>query len=221
MKKHQTMKKHLWVWIALSALPGCSPQANSPGPSKMARTTQSEIPTKMPARPALGAPIDRMGRSLTANALIGPIATDEISDSRKEAYNRAAPGEWVQFSPDIQASLALYDGLDGQCGNQWFADRTGAPSTRYRALAKVLADDRLWIDSEATVCKQYLSVELSALGAASSSSNHDCGGRTPTEDAIDVFRSLLANGTTSGIDDGVAHDDREHSTSEFPFLAAP
>jgi len=38
---------------------------------------------------------------------------------------------------------------------------------------------------------------------------------------IDVYRSLLANGTTSGVDDGVDRDDHEHSTSVFPFLAAP
>jgi hypothetical protein len=54
----------------------------------------------------------------------------------------------------------------------------------------------------------------SALGA-------DCGGRTPNYDAVDVYRSLLANGTTTGVSDGVDRDEREHSTSAFPFLAPP
>lgn len=37
----------------------------------------------------------------------------------------------------------------------------------------------------------------------------------------DVFRSLLILGTTAGVDHGIARDDRVHSTSEFPFPAAP
>ena len=49
----------------------------------------------------------------------------------------------------------------------------------------------------------------------------DCGGRTPNYDAVDVFRSLLVNGTSSGVEDGVGRDDRLHSTTTFPFLAAP
>jgi hypothetical protein len=51
--------------------------------------------------------------------------------------------------------------------------------------------------------------------------DRDCGGRTPSYDASNVFRSLLTLGATSGFDDGVKSDDRVHSTTEFPFLAAP
>ncbi len=40
-----------------------------------------------------------------------------------------------------------------------------------------------------------------------------CGGRTPTDDAIDVYRSVLSMGQAKGIDDGVDRDDHEHSTS--------
>jgi len=32
---------------------------------------------------------------------------------------------------------------------------------------------------------------------------------------------LLANGTPVGIDDGLTRDKREHSSTTFPFLAAP
>jgi hypothetical protein len=32
---------------------------------------------------------------------------------------------------------------------------------------------------------------------------------------------LLVNGTTTGVDDGLKSDDKMHSTTNFPFLAAP
>jgi hypothetical protein len=171
----------------------------------------------IPARPALGAPIDRVGRPLTGNALIGLFDPDDVSDRRKEAYNRAAPADWPQFTPDVERSLALYDGFDGTCGNQWLAARTAPPAARYRSLARLLVDDRLWIDSRSTVCTTFLALELAEPGAPS----QGCGGRAPELDAVDVFRSLLASGQPAGLEDGVAHDDRVLSATEFPFLAAP
>jgi hypothetical protein len=175
---------------------------------------------ELPARPALGAAIERVGRPLTGNALLGPLAADDVSDRRKEAYNRAAPAAWQQFAPDIERTLGLYDGFDGTCGNTWLVARDGKPATRYHALAKLLADDRLWINSKSAICTQFLAVERGALATPEAPST-DCGGRTPTSDAIDVLRSLWAGGTITGIDDGVDRDDHVHSTTEFPFLAAP
>jgi len=175
---------------------------------------------KLPPRPRLGAMIERAARPLTGNALIGPLAADDVSDRRKEQYNRAAPSDWPQFAPDIQLTLGLYDGFDGVCGNQWLADRGAPAASRYHPLAVVLADDRLWVNSRSTVCTQYLAVERAAL-AGSRADAGDCGGRTLGEDALDVFRSLLALGAVTGLDDGVERDDRVHSTTEFPFLAAP
>jgi hypothetical protein len=189
--------------VVLAALCGCS--------SRMSGSHD-----ELPPRPALGAPIDRVGRPLTANALIGPIAADEVADRRKEAYNRAAPPDWPSFEADLEASLGLYDGLDGSCGNQWLAGTTTATG-RYHALARLLADDRLWVNSSATICTRYFAVELAAPGTAST----DCGGRTPLYDASNVFRSMLVLGRATGVSDGVDHDDRETSTTEFPFLAAP
>jgi hypothetical protein len=49
----------------------------------------------------------------------------------------------------------------------------------------------------------------------------DCGGRTPNFDANNIFRSLLINGTSIGVDDGLKRDAKVHSTTDFPFLAAP
>jgi hypothetical protein len=164
-----------------------------------------------------GAVIDRLGRALTGNALLGTFDTAEASNRRKEEYNRAAPDEWAAFAPDIAINLAIYDGFDGECGNQWFAVQNAQDPGRYDALARLLVDDRLWVNSAATICMQYLAAEFNYLGAL----NDDCGGRTPRYDAVDVFRSLLVNGTPRGIDDGVDRDDGTPSDSQFPFLAAP
>lgn len=177
-------------------------------------------PQDLPPRPATGAPIDRVGRPLTGNALLGPLDPGDATDQRKEQYNRAAPADWPQFAADIQRTLGLYDGFDHACGNQWLVDATAAPAGRYRRLAQLLADDRLWIDSRAPACTRFLAVELDAL-ASPPRPTDDCGGRTPLQDVVDVYRSLLVLGAISGVDDGIARDDREHSATEFPFLAAP
>jgi hypothetical protein len=164
-----------------------------------------------------GTTIDRMGRALTGNALIETFGTEDAAGRRKEAYNRAARADWPAFARDIAINLAVYDGFDGECGNQWLAVQNANDPTRYDALARLLADDRLWVNSASTTCSQYLAVEFDHVGAT----NSDCGGRTPTFDAVDVFRSLLANGTPLGVDDGVERDDGAPSDARFPFLAAP
>jgi hypothetical protein len=162
-----------------------------------------------------GVPIDRMGRALTGNALLATFDTEAVSDARKMQYNQAPPAAWSSFAPDIGATLAIYDGFDGRCGDQWLAVQNAPPVDRYTELARLLADDRLWVNSEARVCRQYLSAEFSHLGET----HRDCGGRTPNYDAVDVFRSLLVLGRIKGVDDGVARDDRQHSDLRFPFLA--
>lgn len=163
--------------------------------------------------------IDRMGRPLTGNALLGSFSAEANSDQLKEQYNRATPSTAATFVPAIEETLGIYDGFDGQCGNQLLAESSAQPG-RYRALAELLADDRLWVDSESTICGQFFSVELAAL-KGDGSMGIFCGGRTPNDDAVDIYRSLLVMGSTVGVDDGVTHDERQHSISEFPFLAAP
>jgi hypothetical protein len=166
--------------------------------------------------------IDRAARPLTGNALLGTLASEETSNRLKEDYNAATPGTSARFVPEIEKALALYDAFDGKCGNQLL---TKSPTTtpraeRYRALAELLADDRLWVNSESTICLQLFAVELANL-AGQSERQVDCGGRTPLYNASNVYRSLLVDGSTTGVDDGVEHDDRRHSETEFPFLAAP
>jgi len=166
----------------------------------------------MPRPPRLGRQIERAGRALTGNALLGLFAPSDVSNRFKEAYNRAAPADWPRFVPELTRGLGFYDRFDGVRGNQWLAN--------YQILATLLTDDRLWVNSASTQCTRYLAVELDAL-AMSRAPGNDCGGRTPNYDAVDVFRSLLVNGTTSGVEDGVERDDHVHSTTTFPFLAPP
>lgn len=168
--------------------------------------------------PPPGAPIDRMGRALTGNALLATVGEEDIANLLKEAYNRADPAGWPGFATEIGRNLALYDSFDGVAGNQWLADAQDATPGRYKRLAELLADDRLWVDSRQTRCLHYLAVERSALGAPPLA---DCGGRTPLQNVNAVFRSLLIRGTPDVADDGVTQDDHEHSTTAFPFLSAP
>lgn len=167
--------------------------------------------------PPPGAPIDRAGRPLTANALLATVGEEDIADALKEGYNRAEPAGWQAFATEIGRNLALYDGFDGVAGNQWLADMGQDTPARYQRLAALLADDRLWIDSRRTTCVEFLAVERAAFGAP----NTDCGGRSPGADVNGVFRSMLIRGTPDTSDDGVDHDDRAHSSVDFPFLAAP
>jgi hypothetical protein len=82
-------------------------------------------PGGIPPAPALGSPVDRIGRPLTANALLGPLAPDDVSDRRKEVYT--APRRLR--SCGHQATLGL------MCGNQCAS--TAMPPRAVPALAKV------------------------------------------------------------------------------------
>jgi hypothetical protein len=116
--------------------------------------------------------------------------------------------------------LHSYDRYDGKCGNQLLADKSAIPPKRYRSLATLLADDRLWVDSASSSCTQLFAVEMASTWREKRYRS-DCGGRTPNYDAVNIYRSLLATGTTTGVDDGVHRDEVAHSASVFPFLAAP
>jgi hypothetical protein len=164
--------------------------------------------------------LNRVGRPLTKNALLGLFAPDDVADQLKEQYNAATPATSARFIPEIEKGLALYDAFDGKCGNQLLADREAVPSMRYRALAAVLADDRLWVNGASSVCTQLFAVELANL-TDQTALKDDCGGRTPNYNAANVWRSLLVAGTVAGVKDGLDHDEREHSATVFPFLAAP
>ncbi len=164
--------------------------------------------------------LNREGRPLSANALLGLLKPDHVADAIKEEYNALTPSMSTKFIAEFERAVAIYDGFDGQCGNQLLAGPASEPATRYRALATVLADDRLWINSASSTCTQLFAVELASLVGRSAFAS-DCGGRTPLYDAANVWRSLLVDGTTHGVDDGLHHDERDHSATTFPFLAPP
>jgi hypothetical protein len=168
--------------------------------------------------PALGAQIDRMGRPAINTAITDPFdATATTHDMKQDSYNAATPSTATAFKAAFLANLAILDGLDQVCGNQLAADKTKTDSSRYQPLATVLLDDQLYVDTSSGTCAVYLGVEANATGIIP---NTDCGGRTLTEDVVDVSYSVLATGMTTGVSDGVPADDKTVSAT-FPFLAAP
>ena len=165
--------------------------------------------------------LDRMARPFVGNTLLGvsPFSSDEASGAERERYNALVPSTSGAYAARIAKSLAFQDGLDGVCGNQLLADKAPDPASRYRALALVFADDRLWVNSASRVCTQFFAVEMASMGRKAY--RPDCGGRSPLYAAPNVWRSLLVSGTTDGVIDGLQGDEHRPSDTEFPFLAPP
>ena len=169
--------------------------------------------------------IDRMGRAGVNTATTAPFFRESVEQEQKahdavlDAYNSASDSsQWVSlFSGEIAANIAILDSLDTVCGNQLLAGST-ATAGRYSALANVLADDQLYVNTNSSSCHQYLAVEGNAVGIT----NTDCGGRTPLYDTIDVTYSVLAIGKLEGVTDGIAKDaDGNASITQFPYLDTP
>jgi hypothetical protein len=179
-----------------------------------------------PPPPNLGAvQIDRMGRAGVNTALTNPFLRESVASEESQhevivdAYNAAHdPSQWgAMFSSLIAPNLAILDGLDGVCGNQVLAGPAPVAG-RYTALANILADDQLYVNTASGTCNQYLAVEANAIGIA----NTDCGGRTPLENTIDITYSLVAVGALTGVTNGITSDaDGTASLTVFPFLDRP
>ena len=144
--------------------------------------------------------IDRNGRPAINTALMGSVRDNP---ALKDAYNRATnPAMWdAVFRSEFEFSLTALDGLDGAAGN-------GVTGLSIPALAGVLLDDRLIIDTRIPTCGQYLAVELGLTTA--------CGGRTLDADVIDVS---LAGLVGPGVSDNVAND--SVLLSNFPVMGVP
>jgi hypothetical protein len=167
--------------------------------------------------------IDRMARPFVGNTLLGsaPFSSDQASSDIRDRYDAATPNTSSTYMPMIEKTLAMQDSLDGTCGNQLLAGKDLDSPARYRALARVFADDRLWVNSAAHVCTQFFAVELANLAGRKEFEN-DCGGRSPVYDTPNAWRSLLITGATDGIHwDGLSHDEHAPSATVFPFLAPP
>jgi hypothetical protein len=236
-------KTYLGMFLVVAAL-GCGgDDGQATGDASLSDASELDA-QGFPAAPALGAPIDRMGRPAINTVLNSLLESDAMKKrAKRDAYNHAIePADWLMTPldptafpiPRVRTEFAAYigvlDALDtghadispNGCGNVP-GYISPASATSNDGLTKVLADDQLYIDSSRTQCDRYLAVELNAvLGAPHMS----CGGRTLTNDVIDTSYSLLfagamgfaANNTPRIGDNVAAHAD---VTTAFPFLGAP
>lgn len=181
-------------------------------------TTTGTGGTMIPAPPALGVQIDRFGRPAINTATNHTFDLDMAAkNTAKDVWNaNSDPATWKNYTKDVAASVAVIDSLDTVCGNQAFAGPMPVAG-RYDTLAGVLADDRLWLKTDAAGNSVYLAVEANATGFVP---NGDGGGRKLDFDVIDESYSLLAIGKISGVGDGVAAD-ADTKGEAFPYLAAP
>jgi hypothetical protein len=192
----------------------------------------------IPAAPVLGFGIDRMGRAAINTALnntFNPnegqkgIAKDDYNAESDQSMWATLTIEGKPITKEFSGNLAIFDALDGICGNQLLAlgDPTGdAGAAEYAGLAEMLVDDQLYVDTSIGDCTasattpNYGAVEARFLGLPSS----PCGGRTPLDDVIDATYTLFASGGTTKVTDGVDADGdpaTPASLSQFPFLNAP
>jgi hypothetical protein len=200
-KSSQRSKTAQWLlamsWLLALPAASCGSSSNGGGAN--------------PPPPTLGTQVDRQGRSVVNTVLNHGFDSNATArGAAKDLYNAAAPASWSSFKGEIAKNLAILDGLDGMCGNQLLAGTTVAAG-RYDALAGVLVDDQIYVNTGTGTCAQYFAVELGMSG--------DCGGRAPTYDTIDVTLSAVAIGMASGVTDGVSADDKTQSNTAFPFLA--
>lgn len=172
-----------------------------------------------PAPPKLGAEIDRMGRPAINTALNNVLtAADAGQGAAKDEYNaNADPTTWAKYSPEFQKNLAVFDGLDRNCGNQFGSAGPDAGAGRYAVLGGALTSDRIWVNTTQATCNTFLAVEIAFL---TKNPIPDCGGRTLKYDVIDTTYSALAVGLTTGVSDGVDAVPAKVNGTTFPYLAA-
>ena len=177
----------------------------------------SDTDVAAPAKPLLGAQIDRVGRPGVSTILVDAFNEGVMADLTRDNYNRdAATSSWASsWSEKIRTSAAIWDAMDTICGNSAGASGAPASASTYNGTAALFADDQLYVDAGGTGCTQYMAVELASLGQFSDGS---CGGRIPAYDTTDVTLSLLILGSESGLVDGVS---LSAGSETFPFLADP
>lgn len=217
----------------LVASQGCSSDATTTGSGGSTGSTTATTSTTVttgdmtttgtggdmtPPPPKLGTQIDRFGRPAINTAANHTFELDAAKkNAAKDAWNaNGDPATWAAYTADVAASIAVIDSLDTVCGNQVFA-APAAAAGRYNTLAGVLADDRIWLKTDAASNNVYLAVEANATNLIP---NMDGGGRKLDFDVIDASYSLLAIGKVSGVGDGVDAD-ADTKGEAFPYLAAP
>lgn len=178
------------------------------------------VPLGPSGRPVtVGPQVSRAGRPRVWEvALVGLGRTPESQLSLAASYLTKTPAEAPEFLAETTSMLGVLDSLDSYCQNQWLSAKTG---DRYRKLAELLLDDRVYLDSTSGDCSVYMGVELEALKKLNPGSGR-CGGHTPRHDPTERLYSLTIGGALTGLDDGLALDRRVPvSLTEFPFLGFP
>ena len=208
------------VTSSSSGTSGTSGTSGSSGTSGTSGTSGDAGP-KDPPPPTLGTQIDRMGRPAINTAGNNAFTVDATAKgTAKDAYNKEADEtKWAAFTDEVIKNLAIYDALDGVCGNQAFVG-TGTDKAKYATLAGVLVDDRLWVNTASTTCANYLGVEANATKFLL---NSDCGGRKPSYEVIKLTYGLLAAGVydATAVTDGTTQVDSKTKVAAFPYFAPP
>jgi hypothetical protein len=92
--------------------------------------------------------IDRMGRAGVNTALTNPFFRESVASEESQHeiilddYNAANdPSQWVaRFSSLIAPNLAILDGLDRVCGNEfWLAQRQWRDGTKRRRHSQTIS----------------------------------------------------------------------------------
>jgi len=204
-------------------------------------------PTADLAMPTLSTTqLDRAGRPAIATALVGTFVPDMNQRVQlKDTYNadtnvagwQAAHagavvpnglGTGMRGMLAILAALGDNSGATPAVGNVCddlaghavaSLDPGGAGAAPFEVIARVFADDQLYVDSNATDCTDgYLALEV-AFATGGNTTN--CGGRTLAQDVVDLSYSALAIGQLAppfAVTDGVDADADGPPLNQFPFL---
>lgn len=202
---------------ALGAASGCGD--NLPARPDANRDAPADAATDPPP-PALGPMVDRVGRPLIARLLVGTALPSAERRAKQRDYQESTPLAGFRFEAEIAANLALYDGADSaaQPGDEC------RPVTFYPTLARVLANDRLFVDTTKAGCDRFFSVERDFLTSPNDDVPTSCGGFAPSQDAVDDLYSVLirALGSTNlpgpPVPDGVGPHADTLGNDSFPFL---
>lgn len=183
-----------------------------------------------PLPPFVGQQIDRMGRPGISRLLLNPFnlaGSGKTLPMVQDSYNASlsqtdTQSGWPSFAarPYIAENLAVFDGIDGNCGNQLSATAgSPAPATRYATLAGLLANDVLNLDTTKKSCGKYLALERG--------DTVECGGRAPAltaaNNVVDLTINLLAGAPTTPFTTGPTSDGDGVSPNidASPFLLTP
>lgn len=163
--------------------------------------------------------LERFGRPLIKSLGLGLKHLDTVNRDLeiRDLYNqedafKLGPSYLGAFRSRMNANLAFWDRLDGKA--DWPLDADGT-----HPLAKLLLADFMVVDiSKSYAEDSYLEIERAVMKGAA---HETCGGRTPNDDIVDTYLTMLINGGNGPrISDGVDQQAVPASRT-FPYLAPP